>query len=95
MWIPLGCGKIAALAGPKTLDMTSIGSIPTGAEFVMLRAETQDIRWRDDGTDPTASEGMLLKTTDAPLVWHGPLTTFLAIAATAGAVLRVNFYKAG
>lgn len=94
MRVPLGYGQIVALAGPKGLDNVT-GGIPTGSHMVVLQAEAQNIRWRDDGTDPTATVGMRLLTTQHPYDFHGDLTQIKFIAETAGAILNVSFYKLG
>jgi hypothetical protein len=54
-----------------TIGNTSTGltlaNIPRAADTVLLRSELNDVRWRGDGQDPTASTGSLLRTDDAPL----------------------------
>ena len=40
-------------------SLTAVGP-PNGAGFVLVSAETQSIRWRDDGGAPTTTVGMLL-----------------------------------
>ena len=62
------------------------------ARRVLLQAETQDVRWRDDGTDPTASVGMILTAGGAPILYEGELDKIRFIQATAGAVLNVTVY---
>ena len=91
MRIPLGYGQITSLAGPKTLASVT-GGIPSDTVFVILQAETQNIRWRDDGTDPTPSTGMRLLTTEHPYDFHGDVPAISFIAETAGAILNVTFY---
>jgi hypothetical protein len=54
--------------------------------------ETQAVRWRDDGTAPSASVGMPIATAVA-LVYQGDLTTIQFIEQTSGAVLNVSFYR--
>jgi len=56
---------------PFYQQMTSLGSataptIPAGCRFALFQAETQAVRYRVDGVDPTASVGMRLLTTDPP-----------------------------
>lgn len=89
---PLGYGQIVALAGVK--DLTNVtGGIPTGANLAVLQAETQSVRWRDDGDAPTATDGMLLVAGENPVEYIGPMTAIRFFEATAGAILHVSFYK--
>jgi hypothetical protein len=37
-----------------------VGAIPSGAETILLQCEVANVRYRDDGTDPTAAIGMIL-----------------------------------
>ncbi len=55
-----------------TVSNVSVGfaAMPVTADSVLLRVETQNIRWRGEGTAPTATDGMLMTTTDVIL----PLT---------------------
>jgi hypothetical protein len=71
-------------------DMT--GGIPAGSQHVILQAETQAIRWRDDGTDPTATVGMLLAAGDV-MDYDGKLQAIKFIAAVAGAILHASYYS--
>lgn len=67
-------------------------TVPAGACLAVIQCETQNVRWRDDGTDPTASVGMLMKTTDQPLRFYGSLGRLKFIEATASAKLDVAYY---
>jgi hypothetical protein len=58
----------------------------------VIRVSTANARWRDDGVAPTATAGMPLNTTDAPLVYDGDLTTLQLIAVTGSPVIDVCFY---
>lgn len=85
--IPKGYQQLTNLSAATGL------TVPTGARFVLLRAEAQDIRWRDDGTDPTATVGQLLKAGDtAVFEYGGNLKALKAIAASPGAILNASFY---
>ena len=68
-------------------------SVPPGATNVLLRAEGNNIRFRDDGVSPTASLGQLLATTDLLFQYDGPLSTVSFISVTGNAALDVLFYK--
>lgn len=81
-----GYQQITSLSSAVGLD------IPVGAIMALLQAETQDVRWRDDGTDPTGSVGMVLKAGDPPFVYMGDLAAITFIEATASAKLNVTYY---
>ena len=61
---------------------------------VLLQSETQNVRWRDDGTAPTATIGMLLPTTAAqPFYYDGDLNRIRFIQTTASATLNVYYVE--
>ena len=92
--VSLGYDQFSVAAVRSLRDSAALGTaISAGGTWAFLRAETQNIRWRDDGTDPTAAIGNLLTTTDPPLIYRGPLEDIRFIAATAGAVLHATIYK--
>jgi hypothetical protein len=42
-----------------TVSTAAVGfTVPVGAEMAVTSQELADVRWRDDGTNPTASVGM-------------------------------------
>lgn len=59
--------------------------------FALIVAETQNVRWRDDGTNPTASVGMPLAV-GVPLQYDGDLKGIRFIEQTAGARLNISYY---
>ena len=59
--------------------------------FALITAETQGVRWRDDGIAPTASVGMPLAA-GVTLQYDGDLTGIRFIEQTAGAKLNVSYY---
>jgi hypothetical protein len=67
---PLGYQQITSLSSATAL------TVPTGATVAVIIPETQAIRWRDDGTNPTASVGM-------PLASGQPMTLKGAAALAA------------
>ena len=71
---------------------TSLGTIPAGTKLVMIQAESQDVRWRDDGVAPTASVGMVIPAGQT-LTYTSNAAAFRAIEAAASAKLNVTFYK--
>lgn len=85
---PLGYEQLTGLSTVKGLTP------PIGTSFALLHAEAQNIRWRDDNTDPTASVGMQLKAAaEQPLVYGaGRLSRIKFIEETASANLNVSYY---
>jgi hypothetical protein len=68
-----------------------IGALPDGATRASIQAESQDVRWRDDGTNPTTSVGMVLKA-NATLDYAGDMAAIKFIETSASAKLNVAFY---
>lgn len=66
-------------------------TIPTGATLALIVPETQNVRWRDDGTDPTASVGMPIYI-GASLSYDGDLNKIKFIQETASAKLNISYY---
>jgi hypothetical protein len=69
-----------------------LGTIPGNTKLTLIQAEVQNVRWRDDGTDPTTSIGMLLEAGQT-LVYNGNPAEIELIEVTAGAVLNISFYR--
>ena len=82
---PLGYQQITATTVAFSL------SPPGGARIALIQAEAQNLRWRDDGTNPTATVGMLL-TVGAAMEYDGNLAAFKGINATAGTIVNVSYY---
>lgn len=38
----------------------ALSSIPAGTQLALIQAESANVRWRADGTDPTSSVGMII-----------------------------------
>jgi hypothetical protein len=83
--VPLGHQQITSLSSSTGL------TVPDGTSFCMIQAETQSIRWRDDGTVPTASVGMLLAAGDT-LHYTGKTKNLRIIETTASAKINVSYY---
>jgi hypothetical protein len=88
--IPLGFCQLT-LSGATLLTACS-GGIPDGAVVAMITVETQNVRWRDDGTAPTSSVGMLVLT-GTTFTYQGNLGRIDFIPATGSPVLDISFYK--
>lgn len=84
---PLGYIQMTSLASAVPLTAT----IPAQAKLVLLQAETQSVRWRDDGTNPTASVGMLIAA-GSMMIYTGNPSNLKVIETTASAKLNVSYY---
>lgn len=81
----LGYQQITSLSSSTAL------TVPAGATLALIVPETQNVRWRDDGTAPTASVGMLVPA-NSSMSYDGDLKAIRFIAATSGAILNVSYY---
>lgn len=83
---PLGYQQITSLGSATAL------TVPAGATFALIECEAQAVRWRDDGSDPTATVGMNMAVADVPLVFAGELKRLKFIEVTSGAKLNIAYY---
>ncbi len=70
------------------VDLSGNKQQPT---FALIVAETQGVRWRDDGVNPTASVGMPLAV-GVPLQYDGDLNQIKFIEQAASAKLNISYY---
>lgn len=91
----LGYGQDTTLSTASNLPSIPTKDPVTGLSvkptIAMIIAETQSVRWRDDGTAPTASVGMLLPV-NTPFIYDGDLNKIQFIETTASASLSVSYY---
>ena len=74
-----------------SISATTALTVPGGSTVAMIQAEAQAVRWRDDGTNPTASVGMNLAA--GQTMWYtGPLASIKFIQVTSGAIVNVSYY---
>lgn len=81
----LGYQQITDLSSAAAL------TIPPGATLALIVPETQNVRWRDDGTAPTASVGMPIYI-GASLSYDGDLNRIRFIQEAASAKLNISYY---
>jgi hypothetical protein len=70
------------------LDKNGLNQKPT---FALIVAETEAVRWRDDGVNPTTTVGMPLAV-GVPLQYDGDLSRIKFIEQTSGGVLNISYY---
>jgi hypothetical protein len=81
----LGYQQITSLSASTAL------TVPAGATMALIVPETQAVRWRDDGTAPTASVGMPVAV-GSFLNYDGDLKNIRFIQQTASATINVSYY---
>lgn len=82
---PLGYQQIGTLTTATAL------TVPANSRFALIVAEAQAVRWRDDGTDPTAAIGMPLAV-NTMLEYAGDLSRVKFIEQTVGGKLNVTYF---
>lgn len=101
----MGCGLQSPPATAQIQNRTALGvfsftpsvatalpTIPSGTSEAFVVCETQSVRWRDDGTNPTASVGVLLPV-NTPFPYIGSLARIKFIETTASATCFVSYYQ--
>ena len=83
---PLGYSQIVIATATSTLVP------PVGASCALMAVDTSNVRWTDDGDTPSASVGMLMRTTDVPLLYCGELSNIKMFTVTATAALNIAYY---
>lgn len=82
----LGYQQITSLAAAQTL------TIPAGTQAALVTPETQSVRWRDDGTAPTATIGYPLSTSQELELDCAQMAAIKFIEQTASAKLNICYY---
>ncbi|MFO0204070.1 MAG: hypothetical protein ACK528_13175 [Alphaproteobacteria bacterium] len=81
----LGYQQITSLSAAAAL------TVPSGATLAIITPETQAVRWRDDGTNPTSAVGMPVPISTV-LSYDGDLQRIRFIEQAASAKLNVSYY---
>jgi hypothetical protein len=85
--IPNGYQQITDLSGVVTL------TVPAGSTMALITPTGQSVRWRMDGTDPTATVGYPLPVDSELVLTSGQMTSIEFIQQAASAVLNVQYFK--
>ena len=80
---PLGYQQITSLS-----SATGLTSVPAGTAYIVVTVETAGIRWRDDGTAPTAAVGMPVAA-GASFSYTANFAKIQFIQQTAGAIIDI------
>ena len=81
----------AAQMGLSVASATGL-TTPSGATIAQICVENANVRYRDDGTAPTASSGMPVAA-GACFAYSGPLSVVQFIAQSGSPILDVSYYK--
>lgn len=84
---PLGHQQITNVSAAVGL------TVPVGAVWALIRCEAQSVRWRDDGTNPSATVGMLMLAADVPFLYGGTLTAIKFFETAASAKLNIAYFN--
>jgi len=76
------------LTVPEIDPVSGLKAMPT---IALITPETNTVRWRDDGTAPTASVGMPLAA-GVTLQYDGDLKKIKFIEQTASAKINISYY---
>lgn len=89
----LGYQQITSLgsAANLTVPVVTRNGTKQFPRFAVIIAETQAVRWRDDGTAPTSSVGMPLAV-NTPYIYDGDMMNIQFIEQTASAKLNISYY---
>ena len=89
----LGYQQITSLSSATSLTVpqTDLNGLACKPSLALITAETQAVRWRDDGVAPTASVGIPLAS-GATLQYDGDLTKIHFIEQTASAKINITYY---
>jgi hypothetical protein len=88
-----GAVDTATLVSSLTFQGQPAAGIPPGTSLLLIQAQTQAVRWRDDGTAPTTTVGYPLAA-GVDFRYTGANSGALQfISQTAGAILNVVAYR--
>lgn len=83
----VGFQRITSLSSKQSL------TIPSGTTHAWIQAESQDVRARFDGTDPTSTSGMVIRADDPPIeIYYDLLKNAEFIEEAASAQLSVTYF---
>lgn len=89
----LGYQQLTSLSASTALTVPVVDQNGQKVQPTMavIIAESQAVRWRDDGTAPTGSVGMPLAV-GVPFNYDGPLQNIRFIEQAASATLNISYY---
>jgi hypothetical protein len=88
----LAAGSIDASTLLSTISLNGVAGIPDGTALIVIQCEAQAVRYRDDGTAPTAAVGQPLAVGQVLQYTARNAKQLRFIAQVAGAILNATFY---
>jgi len=83
----------STLISSLTFQGQAVAGIPAGTVLLLLMPQTQAIRWRDDGTAPSATVGYPLAVGTELRYTGTNMGALRVISQVAGAIVNVIAYK--
>lgn len=89
----LGYQQITTLSSATnlTVPVTDVQGLSCRPSIAIITPESQAVRWRDDGTAPSATVGMPLAA-GTTLQYDGDLTKIQFFEQVGGAKLNISYY---
>jgi hypothetical protein len=84
---PVGFEKLAVSS-----TAVAFASVPARATSCLLVCETNAVRFRSDGTNPTATDGVPIAA-GQPLTYNGDPSALKFIRQSADATIQAEFYE--
>lgn len=75
-----------------TGDLAGSGSVPKHVGYAVVRCATANVRWRDDGTDPSATVGVPLNVGEELDYDGNPAKIKFIRTGAADATLDISYY---
>jgi hypothetical protein len=88
---PRGYQQITSIASATALIVPNTNP-PCQYAVIQCQGSSSVARWRDDGTDPTATVGMQLSA-GQEMDYAGDLTTIKFIDGTGTSIINVSYYS--
>lgn len=88
---PLGYCQLAAISGATAVS-TCTGGIPARTAWATICVSNAAIRWRDDGTNPTATVGMPVGVGQC-LYYNSKFSALVVIPQSGSPTLDISFYS--
>ena len=90
----MGYQQITSMSSATSLTVPAknLQGLVGTPRIAIITAEAQGVRWRDDGTAPTASVGMPLAV-GVTLQYDGDINQIQFIEQTGGAKLNITYYS--
>ena len=95
--VPLGHAQLTSidsstLVSTATFGSAAVAGIPAGTVLLLVTPQTQAIRWRDDGTAPTAAVGYPCPAGAELRFTAASLPALRVISQVAGAAVNLAAY---